>query len=158
MTNATKKKTTKEKTRSRKMRTVLLRMRTQVFFVVIIYFLALFCIHWLRFIVFIDSNSFCSGRSNRFRRNPIRQVRQRWLRRIRTYSQGSSITWASLSDQNSKFGMFYTNQGVEWENKLLRDRMQHHGLKVTCHTHEHYDIAMAHTSRFGITVIAYLGR
>jgi hypothetical protein len=58
-----------------------------------------------------------------------------------------------LGDLNSKFGMFYTNQGVEWENKLLRDRMERHGLKVTYRTQEEYDITMAHTSRFGITVI-----
>jgi hypothetical protein len=59
-----------------------------------------------------------------------------------------------LGDPNSKFGMFYTNQGAEWENKLLRNRMERHGLKVTCRTQEEYDITMAHTSRFGITVIA----
>ena len=60
----------------------------------------------------------------------------------------------ALGDPNSKFGMFYTNQGAEWENKLLRNRMERHGLKVTCRTQEEYDITMAHTSRFGITVIA----
>ncbi len=59
-----------------------------------------------------------------------------------------------LGDPNSKFGMFYTNQGAEWENKLLRDRMDRHCLNVTCRTQAEYDITMAHTSRFGITVIA----
>jgi hypothetical protein len=59
-----------------------------------------------------------------------------------------------LDDANSKFGMFYTNQGAEWENKLLRDRMERHGLKVTCQSQEEYNITMAHTSRFCITVIA----
>ncbi len=59
-----------------------------------------------------------------------------------------------LGDPNSKIGMFYTNHGAEWENKLLRDRMERHCLKVTCRTQEEYDITMAHTSRFGITVIA----
>jgi hypothetical protein len=59
-----------------------------------------------------------------------------------------------LGDLNSKFRMFYTNQGAEWENKLLRDRNERHSLKVTCRTQEEYDIIMAHTSRFGITVIA----
>jgi hypothetical protein len=33
--------------------------------------------------------------------------------------------------------------------------MQRHDLKVTCRTHEHHDIAIVHTSRFGITVMAY---
>jgi hypothetical protein len=37
---------------------------------------------------------------------------------------------------------------------LLRDRMERHGLNVTCRTQAEYDITMAHTSRFGITVIA----
>jgi hypothetical protein len=50
--------------------------------------------------------------------------------------------------------MFYTNQGAEWENKLLSDQMQHHNLKVTCWTQEEYDITIAHTSRFGITITA----
>jgi hypothetical protein len=59
-----------------------------------------------------------------------------------------------LGDPNSKFGMFDTNQGAEWENKLLRDRIQRHGLKVICRTQEEHYITMAHTSRFGITVIA----
>ncbi len=59
-----------------------------------------------------------------------------------------------LGDPNSTFGMFYTNQGTEWENKLLRDRMERHGVNVTCRTQAEYDITMAHTSRFGITVIA----
>ncbi len=54
---------------------------------------------------------------------------------------------------NSKFWMFYTNQGAEWENKLPRDRMERHCLNVTCLTQAEYDITMAHTSRFGITVI-----
>jgi hypothetical protein len=40
MTNVTKKKKTKEKMRSRKMRTVLLQIRTQVFLVVIVCLLA----------------------------------------------------------------------------------------------------------------------
>ena len=61
-----------------------------------------------------------------------------------------------LSDP--KFGTFYTNEGAEWEDKLLRDRMERHGLKVTCRTQEHYDITMAHISRFGITVTACLRR
>jgi hypothetical protein len=59
-----------------------------------------------------------------------------------------------LGDPNSKFGMFNTNQGAEWENKLLRDRMQRHCLKVTHLTQDVYDITIAHTSRFGITIIA----
>jgi hypothetical protein len=59
-----------------------------------------------------------------------------------------------LGDQNSKFRLFYTNQGAEWENKLLRDRMERHCLNVTCRTQAEYDITMAHTSRFGIAVIA----
>ncbi len=63
-----------------------------------------------------------------------------------------------LRDPDSKFWMFYTNQGAERKSKLLRDRMQCHSLKVTCLVQEQYDIAMAHTSRFCIVVIAYLGR
>ncbi len=59
-----------------------------------------------------------------------------------------------LGDPNSKFGMFYTNQGAEWEIKLLRDRMERHCLNVTCRMQAEYDITMAHSSRFGITVIA----
>ncbi len=62
-----------------------------------------------------------------------------------------------LGDLNSIFVMFYsiyTNQGAEWENKLLRDRMERNGLNVTCRTQEEYDITMAHTSKFGIKVIA----
>ncbi len=59
-----------------------------------------------------------------------------------------------LGDPNSKCGMFYTDQGAEWENKLLRDRMERHGLNVTCQMQEEYEITMVHTSRFGITVIA----
>jgi hypothetical protein len=55
-----------------------------------------------------------------------------------------------LGDPNSKFGMFYTNQGAEWENKLLRDQMERHCLKVTCRTQEEYEITMAHTSSLEI--------
>jgi hypothetical protein len=68
----------------------------------------------------------------------------------------SQLSVLVLGNPNSKFGMFYTNQGAEWENKLLRDRMQRHCLKVTCLTQEQHDIAIAHTSRFCITVVAYI--
>jgi hypothetical protein len=37
-----------------------------------------------------------------------------------------------LGDLNSKFRIFYTNQEAERENKLPRDRMEPHCLKVTC--------------------------
>jgi hypothetical protein len=63
-----------------------------------------------------------------------------------------------IGDPNSKFGVFYTNQGAAWENQLLRDRMDRHGLKVTCRTQELCHITMAHNSRFGIAVITCLGR
>ena len=59
---------------------------------------------------------------------------------------------------NPKFGTFYTNEGAEWENKLLRDRMERHCIKVTYRTQEHYDTTMAHISKFGITVMACLRR
>ncbi len=108
--------------------------------------------------MFIDSDLFCSGRGNRFRRNPIPQIRQRWLRRIRTHSQGSSLTRALLRQSELEIRDFLNQSGGEWENKLLRDRMQRHCLKVTCRTQEHYPIVIAHTSRFGIMAIAYLGR
>ncbi len=106
----------------------------------------IYCIHWFRFIFAveeaIDSDEIQFDRFDKdgfHWSGPTVRIRQ--------------LPALVLGDPNSKFGMFYTNQGAEWENKLLRDRMQRHSLKVTCQMEEEYDIAMAHTSRFGITVI-----